>query len=263
MSQRVLLCSLDGVRPDAILACETPTLQRLAREGASTWRARSVMPSVTLPCHTSMLRGVDVPRHGITTNTFMPLARPVPSVMDAAATHGKRVGFFYNWEPLRDLAAPGSTKLSLCYGDPTIRENDRRVAEAAALHAAELDFLFVYFGNPDETGHAHGWMSPPYLQSIEHADRCLALVLEAWEASGGGVVCVVSDHGGHERTHGTELPEDMTIPFILQGPGILSGKELTQTIYLYDVCPTLAHALGIPACREWEGTVVRDAFFEP
>lgn len=260
MAQRVLLCSLDGVRPDAILACETPTLQRLAREGAHTWSASSVMPSVTLPCHTSMLRGVDVPRHGITTNTFMPLARPVPSVMDAAANHGKRVGFFYNWEQLRDLAAPGSTKVAICFGDPTRQENDRRVADAAVAHAGELDFLFVYFGNPDETGHAHGWMSEPYLKSIEHADRCLALVLEAWEATGGGLVCVVSDHGGHERTHGTPAPEDMTIPFILHGPGVAAGSVLTEPIFLYDVCPTLAYGLGIPACREWDGRIVQEAF---
>jgi Type I phosphodiesterase / nucleotide pyrophosphatase len=238
MSQRVLLCSLDGVRPDAILACHTPTIQRLAREGAHTWKASSVMPSVTLPCHTSMLRGVDVPRHGITSNTFTPLARPVPSVMDAAASYGKRVGFFYNWEQLRDLAAPGSLKVSVCFGEGHVFETDQKVADAAiaALTTDSLDFVFVYFGHPDEAGHAQ--------------------VLAHWD----GIVCVVSDHGGHERSHGTDSPEDMTIPFILNGPGIAAGRELTEPIYLYDVCPTLAHALGIPACREWDGRVVAEAF---
>lgn len=258
MSQRVLLCSLDGVRPDAILACHTPTIQRLAREGAHTWKASSVMPSVTLPCHTSMLRGVDVPRHGITSNTFTPLARPVPSVMDAAASYGKRVGFFYNWEQLRDLAAPGSLKVSVCFGEGHVFETDQKVADAAiaALTSDSLDFVFVYFGHPDEAGHAHGWMSEPYLKAIENADACLAQVLAHWD----GVVCVVSDHGGHERSHGTDSPEDMTIPFILNGPGIAPGRELTEPIYLYDVCPTLAHALGIPACREWDGRIVAEAF---
>ena len=53
---RVLLCSLDGVRPDAIQAANTPTIDRLVNEGAFTWRARTVMPSVTLPCHTSTRR---------------------------------------------------------------------------------------------------------------------------------------------------------------------------------------------------------------
>src|SRR5260370_1564193 len=76
----VLLFSLDGVRPDAIEQAETPTLDRLKRQGAWTGRARTEMPSVTLPCHQSMLRGVPVTRHRITSNQFQPLARPVPTL---------------------------------------------------------------------------------------------------------------------------------------------------------------------------------------
>src|SRR5436305_618844 len=114
---RVLLCSMDGVRPDAIQATDTPCIDRLAQEGASTWAARTVMPSSTLPCHTSMLRGVDTARHGITTNTFHPLVRPVPSLIEAASHQGRTVGFFYNWEPLRDLAAPGTLRASIMFAE--------------------------------------------------------------------------------------------------------------------------------------------------
>jgi hypothetical protein len=128
---RVVLCSMDGVRPDAIHATHTPTIDRLAREGAACWAARTVMPSSTLPCHTSMLRGVDTARHGITTNTFHPLVRPVPSLIDAAYDQGRTTGFFYNWEPLRDLAAPGKLHVSLMYHDCKSPEGDRYVAEQA------------------------------------------------------------------------------------------------------------------------------------
>jgi predicted AlkP superfamily pyrophosphatase or phosphodiesterase len=257
MAQRVLLCSLDGVRPDAILAADTPTLQRLAAEGAHTWKARSVMPSVTLPCHTSMLRGVDVSRHGITTNTFIPLARPVPSVLEVAAQQGKRVGFFYNWEPLRDLAAPDTMKVSVCYGGPIFPPADIRIADAAIAHVDELDFLFVYFGAPDEEGHRHGWMSAPYLKAIENADACLARVLAALGPDTD--VCVVSDHGGHGRSHGTDCDEDMTVPFILNGPAIRSGHTIAGPVVLYDVCPTVAHLLGVAPSPIWDGQVVHEA----
>src|SRR5688500_16008868 len=94
---RVVLCSIDGMRPDALLAANTPTMDRLARQGAFTGTARTVMPSSTLPCHTSMLRGVDTARHGITSNTFQPLVRPVPSLIDVAYDQGRTTGFFYNW----------------------------------------------------------------------------------------------------------------------------------------------------------------------
>src|SRR3712207_6303505 len=165
----VLLFSLDGVRPDAIEQAATPTLDRLKREGAWTGRARTVMPSVTLPCHQSMLRGVPVERHGITSNRFQPLARPVPSVIDAARAAGKRVGFFYNWEPLRDLAEPGSLDVAVFRRDCYSPEGDKWIAAAAAeqISGGELDFAFVYLGWPDECAHRTGWMSVPYFRAIE------------------------------------------------------------------------------------------------
>src|SRR5579872_477017 len=206
---RVLLCSMDGVRPDAVQAAYTPTIDRLAASGAVTWSARTVMPSSTLPCHTSMLRGVDTPRHGITTNTFHPLVRPVPSLIEAAHDQGRTSGFFYNWEPLRDLAAPGTLDASVMYADCKSPNGDRHVAEMAAQYLACLDFdlLFVYLGWPDECGHRHGWMSEPYLEAISNADAGLGRVLGAIAALGREeetTTLVLSDHGGHERTHGTD-----------------------------------------------------------
>lgn len=46
------------------------------REGSYSLRARTVMPSVTLPCHMSLFHSVDPGRHGILTNTYVPQARP-------------------------------------------------------------------------------------------------------------------------------------------------------------------------------------------
>ena len=262
---RVLLCSLDGVRPDAIHAACTPTIDRLAREGAYTWTARTVMPSSTLPCHTSMLRGVDTARHGITTNVFQPLVRPVPSLIDLAHDQGRRTGFFYNWEQLRDLAAPGKLDVSLLYADCHSADGDRHVAEAAAEYAARIpfDLLFVYFGWPDECAHKYGWMSEPYLEAVSNADACLGHVLAALERLGRAeetVTLVLSDHGGHGRTHGTDMDEDMLIPWVLHGPGVRSGHEIQASVRIYDTCVTLAHVLGLEGCPEWEGRVVLEAF---
>ena len=255
---------MDGVRPDAIHAARTPTLDRLAREGAVTWAARAVMPSCTLPCHTSMLRGVDTARHGITTNTFQPLARPVPSLIEVAHAAGLRTGFFYNWEQLRDLAAPGHLDVSMMYGDAHSPESDWCVAELAAEWAARVpfDLLFVYFGWPDECAHVHGWMSEPYLEAVSNADACLGHVLAALERLGRAdetVTLALSDHGGHERTHRTDCDDDMLIPWILHGPGVRAGHAIGEPVRIYDTCVTLAHLLGLPHQREWEGRVIREA----
>ncbi len=263
----VILFSIDGMRPDGLEQADTPTLDRLIATGAASMRARSVMPCVTLPCHTSMLRGVDVPRNGITSNQFQPLARPVPSLFDVAHAAGRRTGFFYNWGPLRDLCAPESLDVSYLWNDAYSPEGDWRVARAAADHLKvpgtdRFDFLFVYLGYTDECAHVHDWMSQPYLDAIANADRCVQHVLDACTAIGQTpVVLVQSDHGGHGRTHGSDIPEDMTIPWVLNGPGIPSGRSLDSTpIRIFDTCPTLAALMDLPLAREWEGRVVTNGF---
>ena len=263
--KRVLLCSMDGVRPDAIAATPTPTIDRLAQSGAFTWRARTVMPCCTLPCHTSMLRGVPPERHGITSNTFHPLVRPVPSLIDVARAAGKRTGFFYNWEPLRDLAEPGSLHISVMHGECTSAASDAFLADRACeyLQADDLDFLFLYLGWPDECGHKYGWMSAPYLEAITHADYCLGRVLDTLSHLGRETTTLVlSDHGGHDRTHGTDTPEDMTIPFVLSGPGVRQGLEITEPVVIYDTCVTLASLLDLPPAPQWEGRIVKEALLQ-
>ncbi len=260
MSHPLLLFSLDGVRPDALEAADAPHLRRLRGEGAWTFRARSVMPTVSLPCHMSMLRGVPVERHGITTNHFQPLVRPVPSVIETAHEAGRRTGFFYNWEPLRDVAAPGSLNTGYFWGDNLSAEGDRRIAREAVDHLKEApyDLLFLYFGWPDECAHRHGWMSAPYLEAIENADACLGEVLEAAGGLEKARVMALSDHGGHGRSHGTDCDEDMLIPWIVAGPGIRHGFEITDPVGICDTCTTAAHLLGLPLHPTWEGRVVSE-----
>lgn len=258
MAERVILFSLDGVRPDGLSEARTPNIDGLIARGSYTPRALSVMPSVTLPCHQSMLRGVDVSRHGITSNTFQPLARPVPSLFDAAHAAGKKTGFFYNWEQLRDLSAPGSLDVSYFWRDCKSPEGDRHVAEHAIRHIGSmgLDFTFIYLGWPDECAHKHGWMSEPYLRAIENADACVGEVVAA---AGDAVILLQSDHGGHGRSHGTDMEEDMRIPWLLAGPGVRHGHAITGEVRIYDTCVTLAHLLGLPPAPEWDGRVVEEA----
>src|SRR4051794_350312 len=102
--ETVLLFSIDGMRPDGMQQADTPNIDRLIVGGALTLAARTVLPSITLPCHTSMFRGVPPERHGITANTWTPMARPIPSIIDLVHRAGRRTASFYGWEELRDLS---------------------------------------------------------------------------------------------------------------------------------------------------------------
>src|SRR5205085_11023016 len=129
---------------------------------------------------------------------------------------------------------------------------DRRIAEAAVAHLKEqaFDFTFVYFGWPDECAHRFAWMSPEYIDAIENADACLGHILAYHPACDELTVLFVSDHGGYDRTHGTDRDEDILVPWVLSGAGVMPG-ELTEPVSLLDVPPTLAHALGIAPAPQW------------
>ena len=55
---------------------------------------------------------------------------------------------------------------------------------------------------------------------------------------------------GVNRTHGLDLPEDMTIPIILVGKD--NNVDLNGAT-IKDLPPTISELLGVHADSEWEG----------
>lgn len=252
---------IDGTRPDALSAAYCPNIASLQARGAFTLKAASVMPSITLPCHMSIFHSVPPSRHGITTNDWQPMARPLPGLVDQAHAAGRRCAFFYNWEPLRNLNQPGS--LAFSYFRNNVYANldgDQVIAQEVVRYLAtdQPDFAFVYFGTVDTVGHLHGWMSAEYLAQLERVDQALGTLLAGLPTD--STILVQSDHGGHERTHGTELPEDMTIPWLVAGPDIQPGYEIKTAVSLLDTAPTLARLLGIAPHPQWEGRCIEEIF---
>ncbi len=256
----VVFILIDGLRPDVRDHVPLPQLDGLMQGGAWTRRARSVMPSITLPCHMSIFHSVPPGRHGVTTNVYQPPARPLPGLFDYAHLHGKRSIALYNWEPLRDLGRPETLEYAWYLNSSQQHDGDDRVTAAAldAFATSDPDFAFVYLGTVDTAGHYYGWMSEGYLAQAERVDGLLGRLLDALPQT--AHVLVQADHGGHERTHGTDSPEDMTIPWVVAGPRIKPGHALEGPISLLDTAPTLALLLGLTPHPEWEGRPVLDAF---
>lgn len=249
---KVLLILVDGMRPDSIT--DIALAGELIRSGASTMKAHTVMPSVTLPCHMSMFHSVDPSRHGTTTNTYAPQVRPVMGLCEVLARNERSCAFFYDWAELRDLTRPGSLQFSYFENGAKLgfAEADRRVTDAAIACLSENrpDFAFLYLGNPDEVGHRYGWMGDRYMNAVTGAWGEIERVFDALPEE--YTVIILADHGGHDRIHGTEAPEDMTIPVMIRGKEIPSGVEL-QEVSILDIAPTVAHMLGVTSDREWEG----------
>ena len=253
MTNKVILISIDGMRPDGFTACGHPFAEEMRRIGAWTLDARTVLPSVTLPCHMSMFHSVTPERHGVTVNQYQPMARPLNGLFEQIKLLGGRSAMYYGWEQLRDVARPGSLKYAEYLNARCEEDTDRKLTEAAMkrLAASDPDFTFLYLVETDEKGgHDNGWMSDEYLRRISIAIDNVKRVIDTFgdEYS----VIVMADHGGHDRSHGSTLPEDMIIPLFFYGSEFLGGKEV-EGISLLDIAPTIAHLMGIEPEKEWEG----------
>jgi arylsulfatase A-like enzyme len=212
----------------------------------------------------SIFHSVPPTRHGVTTNDWVPMARPLPGLVEQAHAAGLCCASIYNWEPLRNLSRP--EKLDFAYfrnGAETNAEADHIIANEAARYLADAksDFAFVYFGTVDTAGHNYGWMSAEYLEQLEYVDEALGILLDALPAN--TTVLLQSDHGGHDRNHGTDSPADMTIPWMVSGPNIRLGHEIQTEVSLLDTAPTLARILGIPVPSQWEGRCIEEIFEQP
>lgn len=256
----VVLVLIDGLRPDAITPTNCPALAALLTRGTYSLQASSVMPCITLPCHMSIFHSVPPTRHGVTSNVWSPMARPLPGLIDVVHASGQRAAFIYNWEPLRNINQPGSLSFSHFRDNVLTEEGDLINADIAVKVIADdkPDFTFVYFGTVDEVGHASGWLSPEYLAQLAKVDQALQKVLQVLPDD--AYILIQSDHGGHDRTHGTPAAEDMTIPWIVAGPGIRSNHALQNPVSLLDTAPTLARLLDITPHPQWEGRCVEEIF---
>jgi len=253
MKNKVILISIDGMRPDGLQQCGNDYVKELEKDCLYTYNGRSVMPSVTLPCHFSMTHSVTPQRHGILSNTYVPQVRPVKGIFELIRERRGVSAMFYGWEPIRDIAIPGALKYST-YIDAYMKENTDTFLTDEALKVIEdikPDFAFLYMVETDDKGgHDNGWMSEEYLRRVSIAIDNTKRVIEKFGDE--YTIIIVSDHGGLDRTHGFDLPEHMTIPFFFRGKEFTPG-ELNEATSLLDIAPTIADIMGIEPEPEWEG----------
>ena len=262
-ASRVLILSIDGLRPDAIYAAPMPNLIALMQNSAYTLNAQTVYPSVTLVSHASMLTGVCPSKHGVDWNDYIPSNGYAigTDIFDLAHTAGLQTVMHVGKEKLRQITEPQSTDIFTYVNDRDLVVTQRLLDD----FPQDFGLLFVHFPLVDGMGHEYGWMSSQQLSVAFRAGEALGNLLAELDARGlrdETLIIVTADHGGHDTTHGSSMPEDMTIPWIASGPGIVPGA-LTTTVHTYDTAATAAYVLGLPIPPEWDGVLVYEAFGLP
>lgn len=258
--RRVLILSMDGLRADMVEQADMPNLMALMQGGAFTLSAQTTFPSATLPAHTSMLTGLCPAKHGVDWNDYIPengYAKGT-DLFDLAHAAGLKTIMFVGKEKLRQITEPNSLDVFRYINDRDLVIVERITEE----FPQDFGLMFVHFATPDAMGHAYGWMSPQYISVVQRADEALGNLLRLLDEKGlrqETLIIVTADHGGHAQTHGSRLAEDMTIPWVISGPGIRPGP-LTTPVQTIDTAATAAWALNLPRPVEWDGWPVFEAF---
>jgi predicted AlkP superfamily pyrophosphatase or phosphodiesterase len=258
--RRVIILSIDGLRPDVIELTPMQNLLTLMESSAYSLTAQTIYPSATLPSHSSMLTGLCPKKHGVDWNDYIPengIAQGT-DLFDLAHAAGLETVMYVGKEKLQQVTDATSI-------DKFVWINDRdKVVMENLLADFPQDFgvLFIHFATTDDMGHVHGWLSPEQLSVTYRADEALGELLKALDDRGirdETLLIITADHGGHDKTHGSSMPEDMTIPWIASGLGI-QPKQLTTHIQTMDTAATAAYVLDLPIPAEWDGMPVYEAF---
>jgi predicted AlkP superfamily pyrophosphatase or phosphodiesterase len=261
-ARHVIIISEDGLRPDAMLLAHGKTHAEIMRRGAYSMEARTIRHASTLPSHAAMLSGFDEGAHKLTWNGWKPERGniQVPTVFLAALHAGEGSAAFVGKRKLEHIAPPGSIDVFARPGFFC-----KKVVEEAARYFVEKkpQVEFVHFSDPDEKGHAIGWMSEPQIEAIRATDACLATLIAAVHEAGldeQTLFILSADHGGHGRNHSGRTEEDRLIPWIAWGAGVRPGVKLTVPISTMDTAATVLWALGYPAPPDMQGRPVTAAF---
>lgn len=261
-ADHVIVISIDGGKPAAILKAQMPNLKKMMDKGAYSFTARTISPSLTLPSHVSMFTGVDPSIHGINWNFWNSLYGPVrvPTAFSIVKASGLTTAIFAAKDKFKHLNVPGSLDVF------SIKNNDAlSVATEASSYISNNTpaFALIHLPDADYAGHSSGWDSSEQQRALTKVDEAIGKILQTVEYMYAGknyVVILTADHGGSGRTHGSSSNEDSLIPWITWGNISRKNFPITKGIKTQDTAATSLWLLGIKVPEEWQGVPVEEPF---
>jgi len=271
IAEHVVVIGVDGMSPDGIANADTPTMDTLITNGASTMTARAVLPTSSSPNWASMIMGAGPIHHGITSNGWkldkhelttvaIGSGGRFPTIFSILRDQRKDAvqACFYDWSGFGRLFHQDDLNVAADTKGPKV--TTKRACEY--IEANRPLFTFVHLDHVDHVGHDKGHGTPEYYESVTEADGYIGQILDAIDAAGiraKTTVLITSDHGGVKKGHGGSSRAEVEIPWILQGAGVKTGHAIATPVFTYDTAATAAHLLGLTAPEAWIANPVLDA----
>eukprot|EP00076_Gallus_gallus_P027686 XP_015151082.1 ectonucleotide pyrophosphatase/phosphodiesterase family member 7 [Gallus gallus] len=217
---KVLLVSFDGFRWDYDQDVDTPNLDAMAAEGVKARYMTPAFITLTSPCHFTLLTGKYMENHGVihnmcfNTSTGVKLPYYSTQGIDSwwdngslpiwitAQRQGLKTGsIHFPGTKAKYQGEEVSMKLVepplFNYSNETIwRQNIDTAMEWFTVN--NLDFITLYFGEPDSTGHKYGPESTQRRNMVGQVDKTIGYLRQRIRESGlesNLNLIITSDHG--------------------------------------------------------------------
>ncbi len=268
----VVVIGCDGMSPDGVRHGKVPNMEQLMHEGAYTFHARGVMPTVSSPNWASMIMGAGPEQHGVTSNdwetnkfeiapTMVGPGGMFPTIFGAlrAQQPASVIVCYHDWDGFGRLFERAAADVIEHPAGPT----NTIVRAIASFKLRRPTFTFIHLDHVDHAGHHFGHGTPEYYDSVGVADELIGRAIQGlkdagmWEKT---ILIVTADHGGKDKGHGGATMGELEIPWIIRGPGVANGHELTAPVNTYDTAATIAYVLGVRPPAAWIAKPVKEAF---
>jgi predicted AlkP superfamily pyrophosphatase or phosphodiesterase len=247
--KKVLIIGIDGCRPDALMASNSPNLKTLMAAGIFTLNAQADELTVSGPSWSSMLTGVPSSQHQVLDNSFDNNNLAEHPHFFSFLPKEMRLVSVAHWFPINKFIAKG-------YADRTGFRFDPGVANRCTGFLERRnapDVIFLHFDAVDHAGHSTGFSpnNPDYIAAIEKIDGYVGQILQALNdrksrmPNEDWLLISSTDHGGRDTGHGggKEDPERRNV-FIIAQNDHWAPKQIFGGNVM-DVTATILDFLGI------------------
>lgn len=269
----VLVLGFDGMSGQGLQKVNTPHFDALRANGAYTFIAEAVQPTVSSPNWASMVNGASPNEHTVKGNEWkradistislcgQPKGKVFPSIFKVLRDQKSdaNIAVVHHWDGFARLINKES--LNILYNARS--EYDACKKTCQIIQNGQPELLFVHFDHVDHAGHHDGHFTEAYYQSIRVADSITGVIMEVLKAKGTldqTCILITADHGGINKGHGGTTREEIEIPWILSGPGVKKNHKIQGLVHQYDTAATLARLLQLKQPDCWIAKPVTEAF---
>ena len=249
--KRVFMLGIDGMGAFNEKT-DTPNMDKLFANGATTYTALASRPTISAQCWTSMLTGATPEVHKLTNGDMHPIPE-LPTIFKFIKDvfPDAETAAFTDWSPIaKEIISPdgGLTAYDVGHDD----ELCERLLTYLDDHEPKM--LFIQFDSVDGAGHRAGYGSPTHLERITHVDEMLGKLIAKYEEKGifeDTLFIVTADHGGtpgengHGGGHGGWTEGEKLVFLGIAGKNIKKGQ--IGEVSLRDFPAIVLHALGVKA----------------